>query len=936
MDSTTKPRPATINKNLPIAWPILTASPFLLSMLSPGIAIAQQEVVKTPLDEIVVTGTRRKGRTAVETAVPVDVFNQEAIESVPSNDMLDIIKALVPSFQVGRFAINDGATFIRPPELRGMSADKILVLINGKRRHRAALVRLTQDGVHGPDLATIPGIAVKSVEVLRDGASALYGSDAIAGVFNFNLKNAAEGGEISLQTGMYTKGNEREYLLSLNQGFRLGERGFINISAELSDNEPTSRGTFWDYPDFVSFLESPSEAAQASGVFDHDLNPATPDQQRFGPDNLTEIYDPLSGAFVTLARGSDGIPDDTDTRYADNLRFAETSSDGPLEQIWGTPDSEAFRTFINAGLELDGGSELYGWMNYSESDSNGSFFHRSPGSEVMAPLRTQAGEIYNPRDLYTAGFTPRFAGNVIDMSFTGGIRGEFNNGMLYDFGGRWGESTIKYTISNTLNASLGPETPTSFRPGDLISDESAFNADFVKPVDVGFSSDLNVAFGLEYRDEGYELVEGGLKSYEAGVYAFADPFNFEIDADEAAAGQNGGSVGCFIPGVQFDPISLCHPDDPIHNVGLIGTDGFAGYPPRVASTYGRDSWAAYLDLEADITDRFLLSIAGRYEDFSDFGSNFSWRLAARLQVSNLLIMRGSAGTGFRAPTPGQISSSNVSAGQRAGVPVISGIFPPQNPAPQLFGAAPLTDETSTQFTFGIALQPNDAFALTLDYYFIALDDRIWVSSEFDVGPAERVQLIAQGVLGADLLTEVRFFTNDMDTETSGIDLVANYNIDWDGGNTTLSLAANVNKSKVVRRTDRQSDPMDPTPVYYLQDRDVFRLENGSPDFRVNFTGRHYWGNGVSATLRGNWYGDYVVTERTFTRFQEMSGDVYWDIDLNWDVNDALSVTFGGNNIFKASPDPAPPFDCCGRPTDTGTVMDWQGPYYYVRAALRWN
>jgi len=513
-----------MNKTLPIAWLTLTTSIFIHAMLSPGIAIAQQEVVKT-LDEIVIVGTRRKGRTAVETAVPVDVFNQEAIESVSSDDMLDIIRTLVPSFQVSRYAIADGATFVRPPQLRGMSADKILVLVNGKRRHRSALVQLGGDGVHGPDLATIPSIALRSVEVLRDGASALYGSDAIAGVFNFNLKDAAEGGEIRLQTGMYTEGNEKGYLLSLNQGFRLGENGFINISAELSDNEATSRGTFWDWAPSLSFLDSPSESAQVSGLFDHDLNPVTPDQQRYGPDALTEVYDPLSGAFVTLARGGDGIPDDTDTRYADNLPFAEIS-DSPFEIVWGEPEREAIRVFINAGLELDGGAELYGWMNYSDSDSNGSFFHRRPDSSVLVPLRTPTGEIYNPRDLYPGGFTPRFAGNVIDMSFTGGIRGEYNNGLLYDFGGRWGESTIKYTIFNTMNASLGPETPTSFRPGDLVSDESAFNADFVMPVDVGFASNLNVAFGLEYRDEGYELVEGGLKSHEQGVYAFADPFNF--------------------------------------------------------------------------------------------------------------------------------------------------------------------------------------------------------------------------------------------------------------------------------------------------------------------------------------------------------------------------------------------------------------------------
>jgi len=921
-----------------LAWFALITSMFVVAVLVPFNAFAQQEVVKTfeEIEEIVVIGTRRKDRTAVETAVPVDVFNRQALDSVSSDDMLDILRTLVPSFQVQRYAIADGATFVRPPQLRGLSADKILVLVNGKRRHRSALVQLSGDGVHGPDLATIPSIALRSVEVLRDGASAMYGSDAIAGVFNFNLKDSAEGGEIRVQTGMYTQGNERGYLLSLNQGLRLGENGFINISAELSDNEATSRGTFWDFPPRVSFLESPTEAAQVSGLFDHDLNPATPDQQRYGPDALTEVYDPLSAAFVTLARGSDGIPDDTDTRFADNLRFAEIS-DSPLEQIWGEPEREAIRVFINAGLELDGGAELYGWMSYSNSDSNGSFFHRLANGSRLLPLRTATGEIYNPRDLYPAGFTPRFAGNVIDMSFTGGIRGEFSNGMLYDFGGRWGESTIKYTIFNTLNQSLGPETPTSFRPGDLISDESAFSADFVMPVDVGFSSDLNVAFGLEYRDEGYELVEGGFKSYEQGVYAFADPFNFEIDADEAAAGQNGGSVGCFIPGPQFDPASLCHPGDPIHNVGLVGSNGFAGYPPQTASTYGRDSWAAYFDLEADITDRFLASIAGRYEDFSDFGSNFSWRLAARLQVNDTLSMRSSVSTGFRAPTPGQISSTNVQNGSRQGVPVTTGIFPPQHAASQIFGAVPLTDETSTQFTFGIAIQPDNAFSMTLDYYFIALDDRIWVSSEFDVGPSERAQLIALGALGADQLTMVKFFTNDMDTETSGIDLVANYKFDWGGGNTLFSLAVNVNKSKVVRRTDRQSDPTDPTPVYYLSDTDVFRLENGDPDFRANFTGRHRWDNDVSVTLRGNWYGDYTLTDRSLSQFQEMSGAVYWDLDLTWDVNDTLSVTFGGNNVFDAAPDASPDFVvCCGRLKDTGSVLDWQGPYYYLRGVLRWN
>ncbi len=905
-------------------WIALTTSMFVVAALAPCNAIAQQEVVKT-LDEIVIVGTRRKDRTAIETAVPVDVFNREDLGSISSDDMLDTIEKLVPSFIVPLDGA-DGASFIRLPQLRGLSGDKTLVLINGKRRHRAALVRLGGDGANGPDLATIPSIAVKSIEILRDGASALYGSDAIAGVINFNLRDATDGGELRLQTGTYTEGNESGYLVALNHGFSFAGNGFMNISAELSDNEPTSRGTFYSLGGFT-----PAEVAQVSGFFDHDGNPATPDQERFGPDALTEVYDPLSGALVTITRGSDGIPDDTDTRYADNLRFAEIS-DSDLVMIWGEADRSAIRTFVNAGFEFDNGIQLYSWSNYSNSDSNVDFFHRRPTDQNLAPLRTETGEIYNPRTLYPASFTPRFAGNVIDVSVTGGVRGEFDNGMTYDFSGRWGESTIKYTIFNTLNPSLGPATPTSFRPGDLISDKTAFNADFVMPFDVAFTNDMLFAFGFEYRDEGYEIAQRDRPSYEVGPYASPDPWNFEIDADEAAAGQNGGSVGCFIPGPQFDPANLCHPGDPIHNVVAVGSNGFPGYGPATASTYTRDSWAAYLDLEADITDRFMASIAGRYEDFSDFGSNFSFRLAARLQVNDALSLRSSAGTGFRAPTPGQISSTSVATGLDDGTPVARGVFTAEHPVSQFYGAVPLHDETATQFTLGIVAQPTDTFTLTLDYYFIALDDRIWMSSDFDAGSAQ-----AAGVPGADNIETIRFFVNDMDTETSGIDLVAHYNVDWSGGNTLFSIAANVSDTKVSRRTDRQTDPTNPTPVYFVRESDVFRIENGDPEFRAYFTARHSWADNVSLSVRGSWFGDYQVSNGSLTQFETMEGEAFWDLDVTWDINDTLTVTFGGNNIFDARPGPPPSFrSCCGAPIHRDNTMDWQGSNYYVRGSLRWN
>lgn len=901
--------------------------------LSAGIAMAQDGADQT-VEEITVVGTRRAGRTKANTPVPVDVFNRQELDSVSSDDMLDIINTLVPSFQVERHAIADGRTFVRLPELRGMSGDKVLVLVNGKRRHRSALVGTVGDGAHGPDLATIPGIAIQSVEVLRDGASALYGSDAIAGVLNFKLRDATGGGELRLQTGMYSEGNENGYLVALNQGFTLGDNGFINISAELSDNEPTSRGTFFNLNIGGSGL-TPAESALVSGLFDHDQNPSTPDQMRYGPDALTEVHDPVSGALVTLATGSDGIPDDADTRYADNLQFAEVSHT-PFVTVWGAPERDAIRSFITAGVELNGGTELYGWANYSDSNSNGNFFHRRPNDSPMAPLRTPTGEIYNPRTRYPAGFTPRFAGNVIDMSFAGGVRGEYGNGLSYDFSGRWGESTVKYSLFNTMNPSLGPATPTEFRPGDLVSDESAINADFVLPIVVGFASDLNVAFGFEYREEGYELAQGDRKSWEVGPYALPDPWNFEIDIDEAATGQNGGSVGCFIPGPQFDPTSLCHPDDPIHNFAGAGSDGFTGYGPNVVSNYKRDSWAAYIDLDADITDRFMATIAGRYEDFSDFGSNFSWRAAALFQINDVLRLRASAGTGFRAPTPGQISTQNVRTSVRRGLARTVVLVPAHHPAAQLFGALPLTDETSTQFTLGIAAEPLDALTLTLDYYFIALDDQIWRSSDMAVASQDPALLQALGFPGSGNLA-VAYFTNDIDTETSGIDLVATYNIDWSGGNTTFSVAGNVNDTEVTRRTNRQTDPVDPTPVYFLGDADVFRIEHGDPEFRLNLIGMHTWSNGASASLRGNWYGDYKQTNSSLTQTQDMSSKVFWDADFTWDASESLSLTIGGNNIFNEYPDFAPDFNsCCGQLYDTGSVMNWQGAYYFVRGVLRWD
>lgn len=928
----------------------------------PATSVAQ-EGADEAVEEVVTIGTRRAGRTALDTAVPIDVFNQEELDSVSSDDMVDIVRTLVPSFNVSRQPISDGASFIRPPQLRGLDSDKTLVLVNGKRRHRASLVLLGGFGAHGPDLATIPAIAIKSVEVLRDGASAQYGSDAIAGVMNFNLKDEAEGGEARVQVSQFTEDtNDVGYLGALNFGFGLGNNGFVNASIEISDNEPTSRGTFYDIG-IGSSGRTPSQAATDSApgteIFDFQGN-SLGFQDRFGPDAYTYVYNPdgsVRSIYVRSPSGgaaTDGILDDVDTRYADNICFAEIGQGNCLTQVWGTPDQDAIRSFVNMGLDLNNSTQLYGWANYSDSNSNTGFFHRRPGVSQLFPVRTPDGSIYNPRDRYPSGFTPRFFGNVIDYSFLGGIRGEWDNGFSYDFSGRFGHNEINYEMQNTLNPSMGPASPRNFKPGTLENEETEFNADFSKSFDIGWENDLNVAFGFAYRDEGYDILAGDPASFEIGPYAGRDPWNFEISQAEADAGANGGVIGCRIPG-QVQDGALCAPEsfndntypegdprrgngildpgegrgysiDPINNVVPVGSNGFPGYGSDFTSQYDRDSFAVYLDLETDITDNFLLNGAVRFEDFSDFGNETTFKLAGRYIITDAVSIRGSVGTGFRAPTGGQISTVNVSTRiADDGSPVAEGIFPSNGPVAGAFGFETLDAETSNQATFGITATPTENLTLTLDAYYIEMEDRIVLSSQFNVGPTELAILQANNVPGAETIAQVRFFTNDVDTETTGIDLVASYNWDWALGNSAINVAANWNETEI---TD---------PGQFLNAESVFDEENGLPNSRANVTFRHTWENDVTFTLRGNYFGSYKnVNDSDFDPPPQNFGSVtQFDFDVTWDISDTYRLTIGGNNIFDELPDVAISEACCGRIVASGSVMDWQGPQYFVRGQINW-
>ncbi len=867
------------------------------------------------IEEIVTIGTRRRERAALDTAVPVDVFSAEEVSSVNSSDLIDVINAIVPSFAANRQPISDGASFIRPTHMRGLDTHHTLVLMNGKRRHRSALMQVGGFGAHGADIGVIPSIAIESMEVLRDGAAAQYGSDAIAGVINFNLKQADSGAELHARSGRYGEGDGNEFTVEGNMGFAMPNGGFLNFSGQYSDSAPTSRSQPYDLTIAGSGqtpLEATGNQVTLGGV------------TYYGPDALTYRYSP-AGEILQAALGSDGVPDDLDSRYADN--FAGVGGNRKFHspaQIWGQPDRRQALAVANVSLPLSDSLELHGFATWGAKDQSGGFFYRRPGVSQLLPVRLADGSIHDPRArLYPAGFTPQFYGDVTDYAITIGLSGSSRGDLSFDLSAGYGFDRIAYRIENTLNPSLGPDTPTRFRPGALTNDELAVNADFVWPWEAGLASPVNVAFGFEYRAEGYRIEAGDPRSYEAGPFGVPDPFNLEITQAEVDADPDDDliAVECRIPGLEAVG-RLCPAGDPVNNAVPIGSNGFPGYPPGFASRRSRGSYAAYLDLEADLTDRWLVEVAGRYEDFQDFGSVAIWKVAARFRLSDSINLRGSAGSGFRAPTPGQISTTVVSTRIDAnGIPRSEGIFPPEHPAAGLFGAGTLGPEHSRSFTLGLAARSLSGFGLTLDYYQVRLDDRIVMSSQFTVDPSQAARLIALGVPGANDIAQVRFFTNDVATETSGVDLVATAELDWRLGATSVQAAFNFNRTKFADAGK------------FVDDETRYDIEEGSPAVRGAVTLRQGWGP-TDVLLRARYFGEYSnANTAALEQVQRFAREVLLDLEAAFTLGERYTFRIGAENILDNYPDLGEFEACCGRIYRRDSIVPWQGRLFYAQLGI---
>jgi iron complex outermembrane recepter protein len=829
-------QPSYVRRAVCLALGLVTAVPLTAGAQQSGASGSPE------LGEIIVTGTRREGVDIAESMRPVDVLDAAVLTQGSATNMNDVLRTSVVSMNVQRFVAQDGSAFIRPFTLRGLPPDQTLVLVNGKRRHRSALVQITNQplsaGAQGPDLATIPSIAVERVEVLRDGAASQYGSDAIAGVINFQLKRDRDGGTLLARAGSTYEGDGTEYTLQGNLGLPLASDGFFNVSAEYTNADPTSRG-----------VQRPDAQALING-------------------------------------GNSAVP--------------------VPAQRWGNVAAEAARGFFNAEVPATDSVRAYAFGNYSWSSGDTEFFWRNPNARpdifTSVPLTSVPG---GPRftflTQYPGGFTPLFGTTIKDMSLTAGFRGESTAGLKYDFSASGSDSELEYRISNTVNPSLGPQSPTEFEPGTINQREQQFHADFVYPWSVGdLASPVNVAFGAEWRREEFEITAGDQASWQAGPYArVLDP-----------------NTNRFI--------------------GLaVGSSGFPGYAPSVAGSNARRNWAAYVDLEGDVTERLTLGVAGRFEDYSDFGNTFNWKVSGRLELTEAIAVRASVNTGFRAPTPGQSNIADVATNIDlvTGGLLLTATRPPDDPISLFYGSQPLEPEESFNVAGGLVFQWGDGYLLTVDYFNIEVDDRIALTSRIPITAADRAAMLAQGINPGDFQS-VRFFGNFFDTETEGFDAVLSKDWALADGRLGLTAAANYTKSEV--RNVRQ-----PRAGVTVVDRERrIEISDFNPRIRGNLT-LNYERGAWSGLVRTNYYGEWTdavpnATPTAASFDQEFPSEWLVDVELSYAFNDELTVTLGAENVFDEYPDE----DLRPGQRNNGIVypqfspFGFSGGFYYGRLTYR--
>ena len=843
-------------------------------------------------EQVVVVGTRAQPRSVTASPVPVDVIRTEEFASQGTPDLANQLRTVVPSFNVSIQPISDAATIVRPAHLRNLAPDHTLILVNGKRRHRAAVITWLgngiADGSQGPDLSVIPSIAIRQAEVLRDGAAAQYGSDAIAGVMNFQLKDAREGGSLQFRTGAYHNANPgspstcgagifgdikhscngigghgQAFTVAGNTGLPVGANGFVNLSLEYSNAKPTNR----------SIQRADAQAIIAAGN--------------------TNLRNPA--------------------------------------QVWGSPLLEDdLKLFGNFGHLFDNGLQFYGHTNYASRKVTGGFYFRNPhtrggvfrgpvvdgqpsllvGDRVWAetgmpgaggcltipiidhvPDAAALAAVEADPNCFTlysrfpGGFTPQFGGNLSDYSLVTGLRGFRSSGLTWDASVNLGSSNVAQFIFDTVNASLGYNTPTSFNPGSYTQTDLNVNVDVSYPL----NDIVNVAGGTEWRNEQFTIGAGGQPSWEIGPYA--------------AQGFSSGS------------------------------NGFNGYrADTTAGQWNRRNVAVYGDLEFDDpAGRWTVGTAVRVEHFEDFGSTTNGKLAVRRALSDAVSLRAAISTGFRAPTPGQQNAFNVTTAFIGGQLTNNGVVPATSAVAVARGGGQLQPEKSRNYSAG-AVVAQGPVTFTADFFRIDIADRVALSQEISLSEREILTLLAEGIPEARNFPVFRFFLNDFSTTTQGLDLISTLTV----GRTTFSAVFNY--------TDTAVKNIESSVI------DEFRintLERGLPNTRWNFSVTHA-ADRWSLLTRVNYFGAFWDSEDGRNAsdlsagpaeswlYPAYAGKALLDVELGIPFGD-VTVALGAENLLNTYPD-VNNFGAftVGNQYGQFSPFGFNGAYYYTRLSYGWG
>jgi iron complex outermembrane recepter protein len=780
--------------------------PLVISQIYTPVLAQQTEQQQDSLETIQITGSRRSMRSVADSTVPVDVVSVEEMTTTGQLEFSQIMANLIPSFNYPNAAIADGTDHARPAVLRGLAPDHTLVLINGKRRHSGALLNLNGTvgrGSSAVDLNMIPSAAIKRVEILRDGAAAQYGSDAIAGVINIILKDTS-GGSLDVSYGQYDTTMDGVKQLNSTSIDSQGNLSFdLGGERTRTDGETLTIGGSW------------------GTELSHDgyLNLAF-ESRNSDPTNRAG-FDPRE----QYARDSLG-----------NLDPRELSFDR-YNHKYGKAEIDNIALFYNMGLKLND-TQLYSFGSYGQRDGLAAGFYRLPKDSRNIPA------------IYPDGFLPHIASDVTDTSIVLGASGELAD-WSWDLSANHGKNDFSLAVKNSLNASMGANSPTEFDDGSLIYQQNILNLEAKSSMDMGLSNPVFVALGTEYRHENYQIEAGEEASYITILDNLGNP---------VAAG-----------GAQVLP----------------------GFSPSSEVDTSRHNYAAYVEFDTDLSDNFNMVLASRFEDYSDFGSTFTSKLAARWAINYDLALRGAASTGFRAPSLAQSTYTSVATVFENGIPKDVGIFPVTNNASQALGAQPLEPEESVNLTLGLVYQLGN-FNFTLDAYQIEINDRI-VLSENISGPA--VVAILQAA-GENTIQSMRYFTNAIDSTTQGLDLVSSYQFDLDNmGQVKLNMALNINDTKVDHVIDNPPELSVLGSGYEVfAQREISRFEKGTPKNKLNLSA--IWDlDAWKFTLRSTHYGEVTDAGSTPAGDEIIEANWITDLDVGYAFSEQLRVSLGANNVF---------------------------------------